>query len=592
LYVSPAGAIQFNSYGAGTLTTDASGNITASSDERLKDIQGTFDRGLDEILTLNPVLYKWNATSTLEQVNTYAGFTAQDVQASIPEAAGLDGRGYLTLSDRPILAASVNAIKELNARTSEFTIVGGNVGIGTTTPAYKLHVLGDVAATSFVNISTREAKNGITYLDEARKEDILNKLKAVQVAEYRYNYESDSNPLRLGLIAEEAPSEILSVTGKGVDIYKMATFTLASVQELAFKLDTLEERIAALEASGVISTGGGVFSTSTLKSAFAELGVLIEKGFAQFDKLAFKQLIAQKDDAGEAAAGNGIIYLGNKLAHVENSQIKTSSKVFITFTSPVVGSWFIADKANGSFNVTLDVVQTSDVTFDYFIVQTERDAAPTSQNGVVDTEKPVITVLGANPYYLSTGTAYVEPGVTITDNVDQGLSYVLSVDGYPVETHPLDTSVAGEHILTYKVIDTAGNLVTATRAVVVGSGASIGSGTVGTTTPPVATTTPPVVEDEVPEDTVAPVVTLIGGAALSLTVGDVFTDAGATATDDVDGDISGNIVVSGAVDTATAGLYTLTYTVEDAAGNTASVSRIVTVVAPVETVATTTPPTV
>jgi len=97
----------------------------------------------------------------------------------------------------------------------------------------------------------------------------------------------------------------------------------------------------------------------------------------------------------------------------------------------------------------------------------------------------------------------------------------------------------------------AGNLVTATRAVVVGSGASISSGT--------------------------------------LTVGDTFTDAGATATDDVGGDISSDVVVSGAVDTATAGLYTRTYTVEDAAGNTASVSRIVTVKAPVEVVATTTP---
>ena len=597
--IDSVGNLRLNAYGAGTLTTDASGNITASSDERLKDIQGSFEKGLTEILALNPVVYKWNATSTLDQTATYAGFTAQDVQTSIPEAVGTDGRGYLTLSDRPILAASVNAIKELNGRISivesAFTIDAlGNIGIGTSTPAYKLHVLGDVAATSFVNISTREAKKGIAYLDDARKEDILTKLKAVQIAEYKYNYESDSNPLRLGLIAEEAPSEVLSASGKGVDIYKMATFTLASVQQLAFKLDSLEERIAALEANGTISTGGGVFSTSTLKSAFAELGVLIEKGFAQFDKLAFKQLIAQKDSAGEAAAGIGSIYAGNKLVMVENSQIKASSKVFITFTSPVVGSWFITDKANGSFRVTLDQVQVNDVTFDYFIVQTERDAPPTSNSGVVDTIAPVITVIGANPFYLSVGTAYVEPGVTITDNVDQGLSYDLSVDGDPAETHPLDTSVAGEHILTYKVIDTAGNLTTATRAVVVGADASLNSVTTASTTPPVATTTPPVVEEETPTDTTKPVIALVGKAALKITVGGTFTDGGATATDDVDGDITADIVVSGAVDTATAGLYTLTYSVSDAAGNTSTVSRIVTVEAAVEVVpvATTTPPTV
>jgi len=458
----------------------------------------------------------------------------------------------------------------------------GNIGIGTTTPSYKLHVLGDVAATSFVNISTRESKHGITYLDEARKEDILSKLKAVQIAEYRYNYESDDNPLRLGLIAEEAPSEILSVSGKGVDIYKLATFTLASVQEIALKLETLEERIAALEASGVVAGSGGVFSTTTLKSAFAELGVLIEKGFAQFDKLAFKQLIAEKDTAGEAAAGTGTVSAGSKLVLVENSQIKASSKVFITFTSPVVGSWFITDKANGSFQVQLDVVQASDVTFDYFIVQTERDQAPVSNTGVVDTEAPVITLIGANPYYIATGTAYVEPGVSITDNVDQNLTHTLFVDGYPEAELALDTSVPGSHILTYKVLDTAGNLTTETRAVVVGEEVSLGSVDAGTTTPEtVVEEEEVVVEEEVVEevsvDITVPTIALIGVAAIELSVGDTFTDAGATANDDVDGDLTDSIVVTGSVDTDTAGLYTLTYTVADAAGNEATVSRIVTV---------------
>ena len=34
----------------------------------------------------------------------------------MPLAVGKDARGYLTLSDRPILGATVNAIKELHAR--------------------------------------------------------------------------------------------------------------------------------------------------------------------------------------------------------------------------------------------------------------------------------------------------------------------------------------------------------------------------------------------------------------------------------------------------------------------------------------------
>jgi hypothetical protein len=114
--ISSTGSIRFNSYGAGTLSTDSSGNITSSSDERLKNIQGNFTTGLQAILALNPILYKWNAVSGMEMNTTYAGFSAQNVQSVIPQAVDIDPRGYLTLQDRPIMAATVNAIKELNLK--------------------------------------------------------------------------------------------------------------------------------------------------------------------------------------------------------------------------------------------------------------------------------------------------------------------------------------------------------------------------------------------------------------------------------------------------------------------------------------------
>jgi len=37
------------------------------------------------------------------------------------------------------------------------------------------------------------------------------------------------------------------------------------------------------------------------------------------------------------------------------------------------------------------------------------------------------------------------------------------------------------------------------------------------------------------------VITLLGDATVNINVGDIYTDAGATATDDVDGDITGAI---------------------------------------------------
>jgi hypothetical protein len=113
--------IQFGSYGAGTLTTDAAGNITASSDERLKDINGDYKKGLAELLSIKPIVYHWNELSGNDTLNAYAGFSAQNIKESIPEGVGIDPKGYLTLSDRPILAATVNAIKEINSRLNEIT---------------------------------------------------------------------------------------------------------------------------------------------------------------------------------------------------------------------------------------------------------------------------------------------------------------------------------------------------------------------------------------------------------------------------------------------------------------------------------------
>jgi hypothetical protein len=79
-------------------------------------------------------------------------------------------------------------------------------------------------------------------------------------------------------------------------------------------------------------------------------------------------------------------------------------------------------------------------------------------------------------------------------------------------------------------------------------------------------------------DTTIPVVTLVGDATVSLELGTTYTDAGATASDNIDGDITGNITTVNPVDINTAGIYTLTYNVSDAAGNAAAqVTRVVTI---------------
>ena len=86
-------------------------------------------------------------------------------------------------------------------------------------------------------------------------------------------------------------------------------------------------------------------------------------------------------------------------------------------------------------------------------------------------------------------------------------------------------------------------------------------------------------------DITKPVITLIGEATVTLTVGEVYIEAGATAMDDVDGNITAHIINHNPIDTAIAGTYMVTYDVNDSAGNAAeTVSRTVDVAQSVEKV--------
>ncbi len=76
-------------------------------------------------------------------------------------------------------------------------------------------------------------------------------------------------------------------------------------------------------------------------------------------------------------------------------------------------------------------------------------------------------------------------------------------------------------------------------------------------------------------DTVKPEITLLGANPINLTVGDVFTDPGATANDNIDGDITNRIHLKSDINTAIAGTYIASYNVSDLAGNSASITRTV-----------------
>jgi len=151
---------------------------------------------------------------------------------------------------------------------------------------------------------------------------------------------------------------------------------------------------------------------------------------------------------------------------------------------------------------------------------------------LADTTAPVITLIGSSTINHEQGTTYTDAGATATDDVDGSIT---------VSTSGIVETSAGTYTLTYTATDSAGNAATANRIVIVA-------------------------------DTTAPVITLIGTSTINHEQGSTYRDAGATATDTVDGDVT--VITTGNVGNDT-GTYVLTYAASDQAGNSATKTRTI-----------------
>lgn len=97
---------------------------TIVSDERLKNINGEYTKGLEAILQLNTITYNYKNVGERvfdERVlqTTQIGFSAQEVQKIFPEAVGTDEDGFLNLNMHAIMVAYTNAIKELDQKIEQ-----------------------------------------------------------------------------------------------------------------------------------------------------------------------------------------------------------------------------------------------------------------------------------------------------------------------------------------------------------------------------------------------------------------------------------------------------------------------------------------
>jgi hypothetical protein len=99
---------------SGNASKTTGGTWAVFSDERLKNIKGSFNTGLKAVMQLQPVRYEYRSDNTLgiKSAGEHIGFGAQAVQKVIPEAVMTNTNGYLMVNSDPILWTMLNAIKE------------------------------------------------------------------------------------------------------------------------------------------------------------------------------------------------------------------------------------------------------------------------------------------------------------------------------------------------------------------------------------------------------------------------------------------------------------------------------------------------
>lgn len=138
------GVLTLSALASGNLTS-ASGVITSSSDERLKDISGPLTYGLAEVLRLRPIRGHWNKESGIPTEPEHGWFGAAQVEPIMPLAVSYGPNGMRGLDTTVILAAVVNGEQEIDAR---LRAVEAKLGMSVTlkAPASTAEIQDEIAA--------------------------------------------------------------------------------------------------------------------------------------------------------------------------------------------------------------------------------------------------------------------------------------------------------------------------------------------------------------------------------------------------------------------------------------------------------------
>ncbi len=195
----------------------------------------------------------WNNIATYAQFSNYAQAGNSSNYALLQDTSGAT---YLN---------SVGILHLRNSNVESLTILSnGNVGVGTTTPGYKLTVVGDDGSGNVASFRTGSGATSCTLnsstgllncsSDERLKQDItslsssstLDKVLELNPVSYHWKTDTSTSTLKFGFIAQQVESifpELVSTdkdTGyKTLSLNGMIPYIVSSIQEMSHRLAAL-----------------------------------------------------------------------------------------------------------------------------------------------------------------------------------------------------------------------------------------------------------------------------------------------------------------------------------------------------------------
>jgi hypothetical protein len=582
---------------AGCLQNFSGGTIagTCSSDQNLKtgitDISGVLDR----FQALRVVNYRWNSVAAnlygdnVDATNT--GYIAQNVESLFPELVVTNQEGYKQVDYSAMGLYAVEGVKELSLSQSQASSTLGTllstVNSNHTEASSSISSLSSTIAANYLAASSTFST--VFGLISSNNSNLQSQISSITSKINTTNSPanamtiSSNGTVGIGNDGTQLGDEMLRVSGR----VRATGFDIDGAADLAEKFEAVE----AMDAGTVVA-----FSTSTVEW---NAGKNDTQGTSTDDTYTMSKV--RKAQSGYEAVGvvstNPGIVLGKNVQNgvpvafsgripvkvtSENGEIKQGD--YLTVSATMSGyAMKLTGEGHAIGRALSDYVQGKDKV----LMLVENTVQKLDLAGKNATTTGMLTTgnidLNANGVAITNVKSLASAnGTWSIDENGRIVAKQLCLDDLCIDKNTLTNLlhisgqtgvVLGASSSTQPGTSTSSptETGTSTASTTPGTSTSTPTGTTGTSTSPTVTGTS--------TDTTAPVVTITGPTSVTVTVGGTFTDQGAVAVDDVDGDITSSIVVTGTVDTSTIGVYGVNYTATDKAGNVTTVARVVNVVA-------------